>query len=83
MVRFAAARSLRTFAPSALAPDYDFLAPTEVARRFGADVERQWQPPIGAARARPELLLGPAGLDQVEFARLFARRDDRKVYLAE
>ncbi|MCU0864902.1 MAG: C cytochrome precursor [Planctomycetes bacterium] len=83
VVRFAAARSLRTFAPSALAADYDFLAPAEVARRFGADVERQWQPPIGAARARPELLLGPAGLDRAEFARLFARRDDRKVYLAE
>ena len=85
VVRFAAARSLRSFAPAALAADYDFLAAPEVARRHGAAVEQrwQWQPARADQRTRPELLLGPNGLDQAEFARLFARRDDRKVFLAE
>lgn len=83
VVRFGAARSLRQlpFDPAPL-QGFDFLAPPEVARRFGEQVTAAWSTSYRGP-ARPSVLLGPEGLLQEPFARLYARRDDRPVFLAE
>lgn len=87
VVRFAAQRSLRTLPGHAASFEgYDFLADAATARTHGERIDAQWSaaaalPPSSAPR--PELLLDATGFDRAAFARLFARRDDRPVYLAE
>jgi hypothetical protein len=83
VVRFVAARALRA-APGgepALA-GYDFLAEPAVARSFGEAVARRWAAGWRGP-ARPELLLGEGGVLADAFGKLYARRDDRPVFLAE
>jgi hypothetical protein len=82
VVRFAAARSLRSIGHGDALADFDFLADPAVARPFGEAVARRWAQDWRGA-ANPALLLGDRGLDEAAFARLYARRDDRKVYIAE
>ncbi len=85
-VRFGAARSLRSlpadaFDASALV-GYDFLAEPAAARLFGDAVTARWSAGFVGA-ARPAVLLTGQGLVAAEFQRLYARRDDRPVFLAE
>ncbi len=83
VVRFAAARSLRSLPGNAeLLAGYDFLAEPAVVRPFGERVHARW---VAGPRgeARPAVLLREAGIDDAAFRRLFARRDDRPVFLAE
>jgi len=82
VVRFAAARSLRATGRGEQLAGYDFLADRAAARPFGEAVAQRWTAAWRGA-ANPPLLLGDHGVDDAAFARLFARRDDRKVYLAE
>ncbi len=83
VVRFAAARSLRTLAAyDADLERYDFLAEAKVAAAFGVAIDRRWQQQRRPSD-RPEVLVDAQGIVRAPFQRLFARRDDRKVYLAE
>lgn len=83
VVRFQAARALRSLpAGGDPLPGYDFLAAAAVARGSGERVTVAWQQGF-AGPPRPAVLIEAAGLRQDVFARLFARRDDRPVYLAE
>jgi hypothetical protein len=83
VVRFGAARSLRTLPGGAgeLA-GYDFLAEAPAARSFGERVHAAW---ASGYRGKPRaaVLLGVDGLQLDAFHRLHARRNDRPVYLAE
>jgi hypothetical protein len=85
VVRFTAARALRSLpgAPfTSLLRDYEVLADRAVAGRAGEAVTAQWR----AAYRGPErgaLLLEQRGLDRARFERLYARRNDRPVFLAE
>lgn len=83
VVRFAAARSLRSLpgGEPALA-GYDFLAAPAAARAHGEAVHARWSA-AWRGPARPALLLDERGVAAAPFARLYARRDDRPVYLAE
>jgi len=82
VVRWNAAKGLRSLPGGVDLAGYDWLAEGAVARAFGERVTAQWS---AAYRGEPRaaLLLGERGLDAERFARLLARRDDRKVYLAE
>jgi len=82
VVRFAAARSLRTIGHGGALVGYDFLGAATQTRPFGEAVMQQWAANWRGGPA-PALLLGEQGVDAPAFARLYARRDDRKVYLAE
>jgi hypothetical protein len=83
VVRFAAARSLRSLAGyDAAVGDYQFLAAPEALRAVATRVTTQWEL-AAPAGPRPAVLLGERGLDRTTFAALYARRDDRPVYLAE
>lgn len=82
VVRFAAARSLRGLGHGGELAGYDFLGDSEKARAFGASITQRWAADWRGA-GRPGVLLGAQGIDAPAFARLYARRDDRKVYLAE
>jgi nitrate/TMAO reductase-like tetraheme cytochrome c subunit len=82
-VRFGAARSLRTLPGGAEGlQGYAFLAEAATARRFGEQVSQRWQAEY-RGQPRPAVLLGPEGLQWEAFARLYARRDDRPVFLSE
>lgn len=83
VVRFGAARSLRSLpgGTPALA-GYDFLADRSATRDYGERVQRAWQGEYRGV-ARPPLLLDAQGIVGESFARLYARRDDRPVYLSE
>lgn len=86
-VRFLAWRSLRSL-PAGAPDGYDFLGDRERANQAVGAVQAAWEAGWrqGAAtgeRSRPELMLQPAGLDWGGFRRLLARRDDRKIFLAE
>jgi hypothetical protein len=79
-VRIVAARSLRSL-PSA--PDlavYDELMQQEGASAIARSAHDAWQAP---QRAQPEILLDGRGMQWDTFRRLYARRDDRVVFLAE
>ncbi|MEO6596723.1 MAG: cytochrome c3 family protein [Planctomycetota bacterium] len=82
-VRFNAQRSLRSLpGEHASLIGYDFLAAAEPARVFGERVQAEWA--LGyRGPARPALLLDKSGLQAAAFQRLYARRDNRPVYLAE
>jgi hypothetical protein len=87
VVRFNAARSLRSLGDDAdddadALAGYDFLAEAAGAAAFGAAVVDRWRSRNPVA-ARPALLLDERGLVQHRFDALYARRDDRPVYLAE
>jgi hypothetical protein len=45
-------------------------------------VSQRWQAEY-RGQPRPAVLLGPEGLQWEAFARLYARRDDRPVFLSE
>lgn len=81
VVRWNAAAALRGL-PGVEIDGYDWLADGAVARAFGERATTRW---AGTWRGpeRPSLLLRTDGLDAAAFARLYARRDDRPVYLAE
>ena len=84
VVRFAAARSLRALPGGhgeSLA-GYDFVGEAAAVRKFGEAIEQRW---AGAWRGapRPAVLVDERGLLREPFGKLYARRDDRKVYLAE
>lgn len=82
VVRFAAERSLRDLGHGDGLAGYDFVAAASAARTVGERLHARWaQGPPPAAR--PATLLPDGVLDQAAFERLFARRDDRPVYLAE
>jgi hypothetical protein len=84
VVRFAAARSLRSLAGyGPLLVDYPFLAEREALAPFVRRVDAHWSSTALTLPQRSELLLGRDGLDRVGFERLYARRDDRRIYLAE
>jgi hypothetical protein len=79
-VRIVAVRSLRSL-PSA--PDlagYDELMQQEGAAAIARRAHDAWQAP---QRAQPEILLDGRGMQWDTFRRLYARRDDRVVFLAE
>ncbi len=83
VVRFGAARSLRSLPDGAAAlTGYDFLAAPGTARTHVERVQQRWRSGYRGA-ARPALLVDERGLVQTAFDRLYARRDDRPVYLAE
>ncbi|MCA8948977.1 MAG: C cytochrome precursor [Planctomycetes bacterium] len=82
VVRFNAARSLRTLGFAADLESYEFLAEPAAARRFGELVHSSWRSGYRGGD-RPALLLGSSGTVAPDFARLFAQRDDRPIYLAE
>jgi hypothetical protein len=83
VVRFAAARSLRTLPEHADdLVGYDFLGEPTAIAPFAQRVGQRWarqRPP----KPRAAVLLDEQGLRQDVFERLHARRDDRKVYIAE
>jgi hypothetical protein len=79
-VRIVAVRSLRSL-PSA--PDlagYDELMQQEGATAIARRAHDAWKAP---QRAQPEILLDGRGMQWDTFRRLYARRDDRVVFLAE
>jgi len=83
VVRFGAARSLRSLpggAPELVG--YDFLAAAATARGFGEAVHGRWQASYRGT-ARPAVLIEAGGQLRDAFLRLYARRDDRPVYLSE
>lgn len=82
-VRFNAARSLKGLGGvgGALAR-YDFMAEPPVVRPFVDSVTSVWQSQYRGG-ARPDVLMGPRGLLRQRFDQLYARRDDRPVYIAE
>ncbi|MCB9885751.1 MAG: hypothetical protein H6838_09675 [Planctomycetes bacterium] len=83
VVRFGAARSLRSL-PGGV-PElegFDFVAEADAVRPFGERITARWREGYRGA-PRPALLLEERGLAVEAFARLYARRNDRPVYLAE
>jgi hypothetical protein len=85
VVRFTAARALRSLPGAPFASplrEYEVLADRAVAGRAGEAVTAQWRAGYRGP-LRPALLIEQRGLDQARFGRLYARRDDRPVYLAE
>jgi hypothetical protein len=83
VVRFRAAASLRTLpGGDAALRGYDLVAAAAAVRPFGERLHAAWRAAAPTA-VRAELLLGERGFDEGAFARLYARRDDRPVYLSE
>ncbi len=85
VVRFAAARSLRSLpggGNDALLKGYDFVAAADAVRKFGEAVEQRWLSDWRGG-ARPTVLVDERGLLRDAFLKLYARRDDRPVYLVE
>lgn len=83
VVRFQAARALRSFGDHGAALEgYDFLAEAAVAGRSVDAVTRRWAAGWRGS-ARPELLLDERGVMAGPFGALYARRNNRPVYLAE
>ncbi|MEZ6037822.1 MAG: multiheme c-type cytochrome [Planctomycetota bacterium] len=82
VVRFRAAQSLRGLGYGDALGGFDFVGDGAAAGRFVDNVTTAWQA-RGAVPARPALLLGDAGLQRQRFDQLYARRDDRPIYLAE
>ena len=82
-MRFNAARSLRRLdgVGGALA-GYEFVAEAKALQPFVDNVTSVWQSQYRGG-AKPEVLMGPRGLLRSRFDQLYARRDDRPVYIAE
>src|SRR5690606_11234049 len=83
-VRYQAARSLRSLsaANAAALADYEFTADAAVVAGPARELAVQWRAGYRGT-PRPQLLLDEGGLRDDAFERLFARRDDRRVFLAE
>ncbi|HEB53255.1 MAG TPA: C cytochrome precursor [bacterium] len=83
VVRFNAARSLQTLdGYGGSLRGYDFVADQADVQPFVDNVTAVWQA-RWTGGDRPQVLIGKRGLLRAPFARLYARRDDRKVYIAE
>ncbi len=82
VVRFNAARSLRSLSASEALASYDFLAGATAARVFGEAVQSAWSTSYRGA-ARPAVLVDERGVVAEPFTRLYARRNNKPVYLAE
>lgn len=82
VVRFGAARSLRGLGFDDALTGYDFLAESPRARGFGDAVRDRWRAAYRGGDRQAVLLHADGALDAA-FARLYAKRDDRPVYLAE
>ncbi|MFN3244039.1 MAG: multiheme c-type cytochrome [Planctomycetota bacterium] len=83
VVRFNAARSLRSIGGyGGVLKGYDYVAGDAAVKPFVDSVRSVWQARYtGGARAN--VLMGPRGLDVDRFRRLYARRDDRMVFIHE
>lgn len=83
VVRFNAARSLRSIGGyGGLLKGYDYVAAEAAVKPFVDSVRSVWQARYtGGARAA--LLMGARGLDLARFQKLYARRDDRMVFIHE
>jgi hypothetical protein len=84
-VRFVARRSLRSLPganTAALLGGYDFLGDAAAGRAAADALQQAWRAAYSGS-PRPALLLDGQGLRQDAFLRLYARRDDRPVFLAE
>lgn len=83
VVRFNAARALRSLEGYGDALNgYQFIAEQVVQKPFVDNVTALWQSRFrGGANAA--VLIAADGLMQARFAELYARRDDRPVYIAE
>ncbi len=83
VVRFGAARSLRTLPGGAEElVDYNFLAPQAQVGPFVQVIQERWRRAYSGG-ARSAVLVAQDGTLGEAFARLYARRDDRPVYLSE
>ena len=83
VVRFNAARSLRSLGGfGGTLVGYEFVAGGAVQKQFVDNVTAVWQSQYRGG-AKPRVLMGPRGLLRDQFDRLYARRDDRPVYIAE
>lgn len=83
VVRFNARRSLRSLPGyDGVLRGYNFLDEVEAQKPFVDNVVALWQSRY-AGGARSQTLMAKRGLDRVRFDRLYARRDDRPVYIAE
>ena len=83
VVRFNAARSLGAIGGyGGVLKGYDHLSEAALATSFVDSVRAVWQARYtGGARAR--LLMSARGLDLARFQKLYARRDDRMVFIHE
>ncbi|MCA8973273.1 MAG: C cytochrome precursor [Planctomycetes bacterium] len=82
VVRFGAFRSLRSLGVGAELGGYDFLADAAKVGPFVDAVQASWRSGY-RGEIRPALLIEAGGALASAFARLYALRDDRPVYLAE
>ncbi|MFK7739546.1 MAG: ammonia-forming cytochrome c nitrite reductase subunit c552 [Planctomycetota bacterium] len=85
VVRFNAERSLRALGGSAYGGSlagYSHLAESERVAPFVDKLQSVWQSRYTGGE-RPAVLMAARGLDAATFQRLYARRDDRPVYIAE
>lgn len=83
VVRFNAQRSLRSLGDyGGVLVDYNFVADAGTQQRVVDEVTGLWQSRY-AGGVRPEVLMAARGLSRGRFDQLYARRDDRLVYIAE
>jgi hypothetical protein len=82
VVRFRAAVTLRGLGYDDALTGFVHTADAAAAQRFVDTSMAAWQA-RGPLPPRPELLLDAKGLQQPRFAALYARRDNRAIYLAE
>lgn len=83
VVRFNAARSLRSVGGyGGVLKGYDHLADAAAAQPFVDRVATVWQARYTGG-ARSALLMRARGLDRAAFQKLYARRDDRPVFIHE
>jgi hypothetical protein len=83
VVRFNAARSLRSVGGfGGVLKGYDHLADVAAAQPFVDRVATVWQARYTGG-ARVALLMRARGLDRAAFQKLYARRDDRPVFIHE
>jgi hypothetical protein len=83
VVRFNAERSLRSMPGyGGVLRDYNFLAEAAVANPFVDNVTALWQSQYRGG-TRSAVLMDARGLSRSRFDRLYARRDDRPVFIAE
>ena len=83
VVRFNAQRSLRSLSGyGGVLVNYNFVADAAEQARFVGDVTKLWTSRYSGGM-RPAVLMAARGLSRARFDQLYARRDDRPVYIAE
>lgn len=83
VVRFNAQRSLLSMGGyGGVIKGYDFVAPADQQARFVDEVSSVWRSRYTGGERR-EVLMAARGLARARFNQLYARRDDRPVYIAE